>query len=252
MGDPHLGMYAWAAETGQDFDLQIAEHNLVAAVDHLVGLAPRAKQALIVNLGDFFHADNKQGTTTGGTRLDNDTRWGKVLGVGIRTMRRCIDRALQKHEKVRVVCEIGNHDDHSAVMLAIALEMYYEREPRVEIDTSPAKFHWYEFGANLIGITHGDTARFSELGGVMACDQPEAWGRTKHRYWYCGHVHHDSVKELHGVTVETFRTLAPKDKWHADKGYRSGQDMKLDVIHRLHGRQTRHVVGIRQLSWSQP
>lgn len=248
MGDPHLGMYAWAAETGQSFDLQIAERELVGAVDHLVDLAPAAEEALIINLGDFFHADNQSNQTSRAHHaLDVDTRWGKVLSVGIRAMRRCIDCALVKHKRVRVVCEIGNHDDHSAIMLAICLQQYYEREPRVAIDTSPAKFHWLRFGDCLIGITHGDTVKMDQLPGIMACDRPEDWGATKYRYWYTGHVHHDAVREYPGCLVESFRTLAPADAWSRSMGYRSGQDMKADVLHRKWGRINRHIVGIKQL-----
>lgn len=247
LGDPHLGMFSWGEETGQDFDLGIAEANLVRAVDHLVSLAPKAKQALLINLGDFFHADSSFNQTTRGTRVDVDSRWAKVLRVGIRTMRRCIDRLLETHEKVTVICEIGNHDSHSAVMLALALDQFYENEPRVTIDTSPAKFHWYRFGKNLIGVTHGDTVKPKDLAGVMSVDRAKDWGDTDHRYWYIGHVHHDSVKEFPGVTVESFRTLAPADAWHKGQGYRSGQDLKLDVIHKTYGRVNRHIVGIRQL-----
>lgn len=248
MGDPHIGMYSWHEETGQDFNLEIAEASLVAAVDHLVALAPPAAEALIVNLGDFFHADNQSNQTTKShNALDVDTRWSKVLGVGIRTMRRVIDRALEKHDKVTVICEIGNHDDHSAVMLALCLAQYYEREPRVVVDTSPAKFHWYRFGANLIGVTHGDTVKPDKLPGIMACDRAKDWGETEHRFWLCGHVHHDSLKEYPGVTVETFRTLAARDAWHTANGYRSGQDMKCDVLHKKWGRINRHVVGINQI-----
>jgi hypothetical protein len=248
MGDPHLGMYAWSRETGNDFDLDIAERNLVTAVDHLVSLAPPAAEALVVNLGDFFHADNASNQTARSHHtLDVDTRWSKVLGVGIRTMRRCIDRALEKHARVTVICEIGNHDDHSAVMLALCLANYYEREPRVTIDTSPAKFHWYRFGRCLLGVTHGDTVKAEKLPGIMACDRAAEWGETTHRKFYTGHVHHDSLKEYPGVTVETFRTLAARDAWHHGAGYRSERDMKCDVWHREWGLVNRHIVGIRQI-----
>lgn len=248
MGDPHVGMYAWARETGEDFDLEIAERNLVAAVDHLVDLAPPARQALIIDLGDFFHADGPENRTArSGHALDVDTRWAKVLGIGIRAMRRNIDRALEKHELVRVIVEIGNHDDQSAIMLALCLANYYEREPRVEIDTSPAKYHWHRFGACLLGVTHGDTVKGDKLGPIMAVDRAQDWGETQHRAWYCGHVHHDSLKEYPGVTVESFRTLAARDAWHHAAGYRSARDMKLDVWHRRWGRIARHVVGINQL-----
>jgi hypothetical protein len=248
MGDPHLGMYAWAEETGEDFDIEIAERNLVGAVDQLVGLAPKSDEALIINLGDFFHSDTSDNRTRrSGNPLDVDSRWAKVLSVGIRTMRRCVDRALKKHRIVNVVCEIGNHDDHSAIMLALCLQQYYENNPRVNIDTSPDNFHWYRFGENLIGITHGDGTKARDLPGIMANDRKEDWGQTSFRYWYTGHIHHDTLKEYPGCIVETFRTLASRDAWHHNAGYRSGRDMKCDVLHRKYGRINRHTVGIRQI-----
>lgn len=247
LGDPHLGLHCWDEETGQNFDLGIAESNLFTAVDHLVGLAPKAKQALLISLGDFFHADNNSNQTTKGTRVDTDTRWAKVLRVGIRTIRRCIDRLLETHAKVRFISVAGNHDAHTAMMLALAIDQYYEKEPRVEVDTSPSKFHWHVFGKTLIGATHGDAAKMKDLPAVMACDRAKDWGETLHRYFYTGHLHHDRTIEYPGVIVETFRTLAPGDAWHRGQGYRSGQDLKLDVIHKEYGRVNRHVVGINQI-----
>lgn len=244
MGDPHIGMHSWAAETGNNFDLKIAEHNLVAAVDHLVSMAPPADHALIADVGDFHHADGKLNQTTAGTPVDVDGRWPKVFGVGLRLMRRCIDRALERHKHVTVFHARGNHNDHTAIMLAVCLAQYYEREPRVTIDTSPGKFLWHRFGANLIGVTHGDTVKLAELGEIMACDRPQDWAETQYRYWLTGHIHHDTVKELRGCIVESFRTLAPGDAWHHGKGYRSGRDMKVLVFDRTRGQILRHTVGI--------
>ena len=250
MGDPHIGMHAWAEETlDKNFDIKIAEAQIMDVVDRLVDLAPPTHTGLIINLGDFFHSDSQDNRTRrSGANLDVDTRWAKILGVGMRIMCRVIERALEKHEQIIVRNEIGNHDDHTAIMLSIGLEHHYMNNPRVKIDTSPAKFWYLEFGKNLFGTTHGDTVKLDKLPGIMAADMAEAWGRTKHRYWYTGHVHHDKTKEYDGaVVVETFRTLAPRDAWHAGQGYRSGQDMKLDVVHREYGRITRHVVGIDQI-----
>jgi len=249
MGDPHIGMMAWARETGAPFDLEIAERHLVAAADHLVHLAPPCDEALIVNLGDFFHADNSSNETARSHhKLDVDSRWPKILGVGIRIMRRIIDRALEKHSKVRVICEIGNHDDHSSQMLAHCMSLYYERDPRVSVDTSPAKFHWYRFGEVLIGTTHGNGLKLGALPGIMAVDQRQAWGETRYHHWLVGHVHHESVKEHPGCTVETFRTLAAPDAYAASAGYRSDRDMRLDIYHRRYGRVMRHIVGIDQIT----
>lgn len=249
LGDPHLGMFAWAEETGADFDLEIAERNLVAAVDHLVELAPPSEQALIINLGDFFHSDNSTNRTArSGNALDVDTRWAKVFRVGVRTMRRCIDRALTRHKTVHVWNVPGNHDDHTAQALAVCIAMYYENNPRVRVDMSPAAFFYMRFGRVLLGSTHGDNVKPANLPGIMATDRASDWGETRHRHWFVGHIHHDSLKEYPGCTVESFRTLAARDAWHARSGYRSDRDMKLDVFHREHGRINRHIVGVEQLT----
>jgi hypothetical protein len=246
-GDPHFGMHAWHRESGENFNLEIAERELIAAVDHLIDLAPYAEECVIVPLGDTSHADGKSGTTTKGTPLDVDTRWAKVFGVIIRAMRRCVDRALEKHARVHIICVNGNHDDLTSLALSLCLHNFYEREPRVTVDVSPASYFWYRFGANLLGFTHGDKAKGKDLAGVMACDRARDWGETLYRYWYCGHIHHETVKEHAGVTIESFRTLAPKDAYHASHGYRAMQDMRLHVWHREFGKINEHHVGIAQV-----
>ena len=109
-----------------------------------------------------------------------------------------------------------------------------------------------EFGRNMIGVTHGHNTKPAALPGIMATDHPEAWGRTSHRYWYTGHIHHQTVYEFPGCTVETFRTLAARDAWHHAKGYRSGRSMVCDVLHRERGRIMRHEVGVEELPCGKP
>lgn len=247
MGDPHLGMHAWAEECGDDFDLRIACANLYDATDRLVSIAPAASTGLILQLGDMFHADSSAGTTTRGTRVDVDTRFAKVYEAGVRTMVRLIDRALEKHARVIVRNNIGNHDENASVMLGICLRAYYSRDPRVTVDTSPSPFTRYRHGRCLIATTHGNEVKHADLAEIMANDWPEDWGATVHRYFYIGHIHHEKVLERRGVVIEAFRTLAAKDAWHNRSGYRSGRDMRLDVWHAQHGLVNRHVVGVAQL-----
>lgn len=248
MGDPHVGMYAYAAEAGDDFDLGIAERHLCGAVDRLVAVSPGSREALIVNVGDYFHADTADNRTLrSGHALDVDTRWTKVLQVGIRAMRRCIESALKKHQTVRVINAAGNHDSHTSAVLSAVLDAFYEREPRVIVDMSPAAHRYHRFGRCLIGVTHGDRAKPEQLGPIMAADRAEDWGGTRHRYWYTGHVHHKRVFELPGCLVESFRTLAPRDAWHAAEGYRAGRDMQCIVLHPEHGEVERHRIDVGML-----
>lgn len=248
MGDPHLGLMSWPEETGHDSTLASAEKNLVSAVDRLVGIAPESEQALLVSVGDTLHADNYENRTSrSGHALDVDTRWPKVLRVTVYTLIALVHRALAKHDKVLMWIVPGNHDDQSSIMLAICLAAHFASNPRVQINESPSQFRYMEFGKCLIGSTHGDKQKASELPGIMAVDQVEAWGRTQFRYWYCGHVHHETKKEYRGAIVETLRTLAARDAWHAGQGYRSGRSMVLDVLHRDRGRIRRDEVGVESL-----
>lgn len=248
LGDPHIGLLAWAKESGADFDLKIAEDLMVGAMRDLVLRGPRAAEALIVNLGDFFHADNGDNHTTHGTHtLDVDGRTPRVLQVGMRIMVSLIDAALEHHKRVTVDNRIGNHDAYTALWLSIALGAYYRNESRVTIPVSETHRSYYEFGTNLIGCTHGDRAKANDLGAIMAAEKPEAWGRTKHRIWLCGHIHHQAVKEYRGVRVESFRTLAARDSWHAAQGYVAGRDMHRITLHKARGETGREIVNVDSL-----
>ena len=248
MGDPHFGMYAWAEEAGDNFDLDTAEQLTKAAIDRLVDSSPYTETALIIELGDFFHADNNSATTPRNKNaLDVDTRWSRVMQVGLRSMVHTILRALERHKNVVVRIVKGNHDEHSSFALALALDAYFCNNERVKVDLSPATFWYYRHGKVLIGATHGDTVKMSALPGVMATDRPQDWGRTEHRYWYQGHIHHEDRKEFPGVVVEAFRTLAARDAWHAGQGYRAGRDMNLIVHHKDFGEIERHRCDIAML-----
>lgn len=249
VGDPHVGMLSWGEETGQDWDLSIAENVFYTVFDRLVKTAPQCKEAVIINLGDFYHYDNMEGTTSRSKHsLDTDGRYAKMVKIGVKIMRQMINSALEHHEHVRVINAIGNHDDTGAIFLSVCLANIYENEPRVTIDQRPAPFHYIQFGKCMASIHHGHTCKMDRLPGVMASDQPVMWGESEFRYGYMGHVHHDHVKEFPGVTVESFRTLAAKDAYAAWNGYRAGQDSKCIVWHRRHGEVERHTVNISIMS----
>jgi hypothetical protein len=242
-GDPHFGMHAWGEETGDDFDLKIAERDLCTAVDRLIHTSPATDQLLIANLGDFFHADNLQGVTSrSGHPLDTDTRWPKVLRVGIKAMRQCIESGLDNHKQVHVINAIGNHDDQTSMMLSVALANVYEKEKRVNIVDTPTAIHKFVFGQNLVVVTHGHGIKMNQLPLLAATEFPQEWGNTSHRIGLTGHVHHDQLKEFNGMTVESARTLSARDAYAASHGYKSLRDMKCLVLHKEYGEVERHRV----------
>jgi len=243
VGDHHMGMYAWAAETGANYDIAIAERLLADAMNHLVSAAPPSHTAIVAVLGDFLHYDSTEAVTPAHRNLlDSDGRAQKMAASAVHALRHLVAAALGRHERVHVIVENGNHDPHSTVFLRLLLSVQYENEPRVTVDMSPSHYHYFEWGANLVGTHHGHGAKLDQLEGIMAADRPEAWGRTRHRVWWTGHVHHQQLKDYRGCTVESFRILPPIDAYAAGKGYRSKRGMQSIILHREHGEVARHIV----------
>ncbi len=247
-GDPHIGMLAHRDEAGEDFDLKIATRDLQKGTKALVDRSPATDEALVLQLGDFFHSDNPQNRTArSGNALDVDGRWYKVLNVGIDLMIELVISALAKHKHVTVKNIIGNHDDMSSIFLSVAMSKYFRNEPRVTVDTSPAKFWYFQFGRNLIGSTHGDTAKPEKLPLIMATDKPQEWASSDFRYWYTGHIHNKQAMEFSGCMWESFRTLAGSDAWHAGAGYRSGKDLSCVLLHKDYGEIGRNTASLKMV-----
>lgn len=247
IADQHLGLYAWGEEAGDDYDLDIGAALLRHSMRQLVASSPPSAQALILNLGDFFHSDtNKNQTANSGNSLDVDTRYAKVIKTGIQLMMECIELALQKHQSVKVSCLPGNHDEHSAICLQAALGLFFENNKRVTVDPSPARVFNHRFGKVMIAATHGDMIKMNDLPAVMAAYWGEMWGATKYRYGYTGHVHHNSKTKLEhsGAQCESFQTLAAKDAWHRSSGYSSGRSMVSITHHVEKGEFARCTVSI--------
>lgn len=246
LGDPHVGMMAWGLETGGDnWDLNTAEKILSEAYERVILASPPSERAVIINLGDFFHYDNQEGVTSRSKNiLDRDGRYAKMIGVGLRIIRRMIHVALSHHKQVDVINVVGNHDETGALFLSICLSHIYEKEKRVKIDTSPSLFHYIKFGKVLIGAHHGHTCKMDKLSHVMAADKCEDWGQSKFRYWLTGHIHSDNKKEYPGCMVESFRTMAAPDAYAAGGGWRSGRDTKSLVYHKNYGEIERHIISL--------
>lgn len=250
LGDPHVGMLSWAPETGANWDLGIAERVLVGAVQAAVDLAPPAARCLLVNLGDFFHADDQSNQTRrSGHQLDVDGRWSKVLEVGVRVMVRMVEACRQKFGHVVVDNVIGNHDGHSAVFLQHVLRAWFRADPRVTVLVDPKMRHYHEvWGSSLIVSHHGHTTKGEALPGIVAAEARKLWGQTEATYIYTGHVHHDSLREFPGATVETVNTLAARDAYAAAGGWLSRRELKLDVFDKTHGRVARHMIGLSRIA----
>ena len=245
IGDAHIGMRAHGKETKHsDFDTKIAIAQLRDAVDYLTERAEPAEVGLLIDVGDYTHADSHNNTTTAGTPLDVDTRHRSTMYQAAMTMRYMIGKMLEKCKTVHVIIARGNHNENVAPAIELMLTFFYEREPRVKILPTIGHYHYVEYGNWLIGVTHGNNQKAEALAGSMARDMAQAWGRTTHRLWATGHYHKDAVKTLAGVKHKVFAALPPPDAWHASHGFSGDGEMEMWTFRKKGGVHSTHVYNI--------
>lgn len=240
--DPHLGALSYGKETGESNDLKIGVERVQGTLQRLIGWSPAAETAVIINTGDFFHADDQRNATpASGHQLDVDGRDQKVKWAGVNMLRTAIDYALQRHKTVIVKNLKGNHDPESAKWLNISLGLFYSNEPRVKIDPSDANNdHFFHlFGVNYVGATHGHTMKPDRMYVMMAEDNPEYWNASLYRWCIFGHIHHETKKQIGSLICESFSQPVPRDSFAHSHGYRSGSAMESVTLHRDGGERGR-------------
>lgn len=220
--DCHVGMLAWDKETGEDWDLTIAEQCLVDTFCRMIDAAPAAATGIVNQLGDFLHIDSLQPMTpTSHHILDADSRYQKMVEVAVRILRRVITKALEKHAKVQVYMHEGNHDPAGSVWLRVMFAQLYADNPRVEVGMSPNPYVAYKFGKTLLGFHHGHLGKLAALPQIFAAKFSADWGTTEFRYVHTGHRHHVEEKEHPGIKVVQHPTIAAPDAYAARGGWLS-------------------------------
>lgn len=259
--DLHINKLATAVETGQDYNMDIAEKRLREGVTALVAKAlPHGISKIIFVMGnDILNCDNPQGTTTSGTRQDNDGMWHQGFLRAKKAYIAVIEELTQVADVHLIHCP-SNHDFQSGWMLADSVCSWFSKHPNVHIadgSVSIAHRKYVQFGSNLLMFTHGDGAKEKDLPTLMQYEARHVWSSTRYSYIYVHHLHHKSrvvygkdagriEKDHIGVTtiqagrngdqsmktfVEVVRSPSPPDRWHSTNGYTNEQAIEAFLHH---------------------
>lgn len=241
--DGHLGALCDLAETGDEWNLTLAEATLGAAFDAMVDIAPPAATATIAELGDLLHSDGLLPVTPrSGHVLDQDGRYPSLVRAAVRLMRRVMDRALLRHERVNLLIAEGNHDESGSVWLRVLLTALYENEPRVRVVGGDLPYYAVTHGETALFFHHGHLRKPQDLPLLFAAQYPREWGAAAKRYVHCGHKHSFQVHTLPGARVVQHPTLAGKDAYAARGGWLSDRQATVLTYHRRFGQIAEHIV----------
>lgn len=225
--DAHFGKLCWGLQTGENYDLRIAQYDYMHAVDDLLELCKGAEvEKIILPVGnDFFNADNWIGTTARGTRVDCvDDRFQKVFKVGCEALTHAIRRC-REIATVECLWIPGNHDVSTSWHLLTWLSAYFSKDSRVSFDDGPAQRKYRQYGVSLLGYTHGDQVKFQKLANLMPVEAKKEWSDTIYHAWRVGHFHKRQQWEFNagdtfnGIRVDVLSSLSGTDAWHYEQGY---------------------------------
>lgn len=248
VSDFHLGMLACLEESGEDWDIKIAEDMFVKWFSAAVEISPWSHTAVVSLLGDLMHSDSLAPVTpASGHVLDADSRYFKMIQVTMRMVRRAIEIVALKHPQVHIVVSQGNHDETGMLWLTSALEMMYGHDGRVTVDTSPDVFKMFRHGDTVLFFHHGHKVRFDSIESVMISRFRRDYGETSYAYAHVGHLHHQKIVESNCMVVEQHRTLAAKDAYAARGGWFSGRSANVITYHKQYGEVSRQSISPEML-----
>lgn len=267
VADLHIGKLCVAAETGHHYDRAEAVRRGIEGTRALLEKAQRHGVAhiLFVLGNDVIHVDNPRGQTTSGTPQDTDGTLAVMWDDAFAFYVACIDLCREVAPVSLIYCP-SNHDWFAGFALARGIGAWYRDCPEVSAsayNTSHRHRKYFRFGGNLMGFTHADGAKESDLPSLMMDEAADHIGPARRRYWYLHHLHHkirrkgagsqrrQVEKDLVGMTIladtaglapteapviEYVRSPSAPDGWHDRNGYVNLQAVEC-FLHHAHAGQ---------------
>lgn len=248
--DFHLGMYAWEAETGDDWNVTIARDVFLDSINQMINASPKAGTGILCQLGDFLHWDGMLSVTpSSGHILDADTRYSKLVEMAMSVMTEAVKMMLKQYGKVVVVSAEGNHDIAGSIWLRKHLKYLFANESRLSIIDNEFPYYAYLHGETMLGFHHGHKMKLSQLHKLFASEPRfrEMWGKANYTYIHTGHYHHEKVIEDGGAIAEQHPTLAARDAYAARGGWVSRRGAKVITYDKLDGEVARTTVRPKQI-----
>ena len=223
--DLHLAKLAWDEETGENYDIRIAQKRFESACYYLVEEALKNEELTEIVLctgGDFFHSDNKNSTTTSGTWVQSDSRYQKIFKVGIEALSNVLSY-IRERVPVTFINIPGNHDEQTSYYLGEVIEAIFKNDEMVSVDNTLRSRKFFIKGEVAIMFAHGDKGT-DRLPGLFYQEMPVVKG-YKCKEIHLGHLHRSYKKmyitedESNGLLFRHFNSLSATDAWHMGEGY---------------------------------
>jgi len=227
--DVHFGKIAWADESGERYDLNIAKKIYNTAIEDLLERSlPFNIERIVYPVGqDFFNVDDWKGQTTKGTLVEStEDRFPTVFTAGYESIKDSLLRC-REIAPVHVLWSPGNHDRSTSWYLCKTLKSYFEgagiTDITFDLGFNQRKYELY--GNTLLGFTHSCDEKMSDLPLIMAKEAKNEWSLAQYHQWHVGHFHKKKQMKFiagdtfNGVGVTILPSLTATDSYHYRNGW---------------------------------
>lgn len=220
------------------------------AIEKLVQRLPKARKAVLIDMGDLLDANDHKGLTpASGNECDviRENHLKNTLDA-LDIMKLACVRLAETHEEVEVHFLRGNHDETAYIAVMIALEALFRDMNRITIILTDDDFRVIPWGMCAVFPHHGDKSKWDDLKNVFSDQFPDAWATAKYwRFVWTAHLHHDRQREMIGATGEHFRTLSTPNRWAMLKGLFTRGGIQAVTLHKTDGEVSRTKVNLKPL-----
>jgi hypothetical protein len=243
--DIHIGKLASEFETNDPHNNDLIIKRVKEGV---FGILQKTKgfeidKILFIIGNDILHVDNAKRTTTSGTPQDTDGMWFTNFLLAQRLYIEIIETLVQV-ASLHIQFDSSNHDYTNGFFLAQTISAWFKNSKNITFNVGIQHRKYFTYGKNLIGTTHGDGAKETDLPLLMAQEASETWHTSKHRYFYISHIHHKKSKDYGSVCVESFRSPSGTDSWHHRNGYQHAPKAIEAFIHHKEQGQIARITNI--------
>ena len=220
LADTHFGLLAWKPETGEHYDLNIAQSRTLGCFEEFVerNRNQRIDEIVLVTMGDIIHVDNGNLETAHGTKQDCEGRVQKMFDTAVATLVQAVRILEELKVPIRYVYVPGNHDQNLGYPVARLVEATLMNDKNVTFDVTPALYKCLEYGGTTVLVTHGEAPN-KRLPNELLTQHREAYGRAGAAEVHAGHLHSESVEPVGAVLVRRVPAICPSSYWEASKGY---------------------------------
>ncbi len=183
---------------------------------------------------DFYNSEGYSGATTKGTRQHDNAAWQDTFTAGCSAAIEAINY-LVSIAPVDVLIVPGNHDYERCFYLGSVIQAYFTNNKSVTVDNKADSRKYYVYGNTLIGFTHGDKEKHSDLPLIMATERPVDFSKCPNREWHIGHLHKHMVDEYRGIPVKVLPSLSGSDEWHKIMGYSAPRKCQVYIWNKKKG-----------------